>query len=204
MARFPRTEPAIAALAIVVRDGLMREAEDFPTPPVPPEELQTRLDAHNTVKTAAVSAQSSAREQHALKDDALEALVDALKANLRYAEVAVRDQPEKLNELGWGTPRTGKGFDVPGQVRDISMVAQGPGWLLLDYESQRQSCGIPGREDHRSDGRGRRATPGRHFDVRPPAEAQRAVRTPHGALTLTPYLRTGFILAAWTVLPSGN
>jgi hypothetical protein len=35
MARFPDTEPEIAALAALVVEGLERGAEDFPTPPVP-------------------------------------------------------------------------------------------------------------------------------------------------------------------------
>lgn len=43
--RFPRTEPDIAALAARVIDGLTSAAEDFPTPPVPTEELRGKLEA---------------------------------------------------------------------------------------------------------------------------------------------------------------
>jgi hypothetical protein len=35
MALFPRTEPEIATLALVVKDGLVQAAEHFPAPPVP-------------------------------------------------------------------------------------------------------------------------------------------------------------------------
>ena len=40
MAQFPETESEIAALAALMADGLEHAAADFPTPPVPPAELQ--------------------------------------------------------------------------------------------------------------------------------------------------------------------
>jgi len=135
MATFPRTEAEIAALALVVREGLSRATEDFPTPPISPEELQTRLDAYNAAMTAIVAAQSVTRERHALKNDALAALVDAVKANLRYAQIAVRDEPEKLALLGWGPPRVRKETPVPGEVRDATILQHGPGWILLDWKA---------------------------------------------------------------------
>jgi len=54
-----------------------------------------------------VAAETALRNQHEEKDDALDELVDALKADLGYAEIAVRDAPQKLNALGWrpATPR---------------------------------------------------------------------------------------------------
>ena len=62
--------------------------------------MQKKLDAYNTALKAAVTAQSAAREHYAVKDDALEELTDGMKANLRYAEIAVRDEPEKLRRVG--------------------------------------------------------------------------------------------------------
>ncbi len=44
MARFPDTEPEIAALAALVVEGLEQAVEDFPTPPVPATELRAQLD----------------------------------------------------------------------------------------------------------------------------------------------------------------
>ena len=40
--RFPRTESEIAALALRVVEGLVNAAEDFPNPPVPPDELRAK------------------------------------------------------------------------------------------------------------------------------------------------------------------
>ena len=42
MPRFPRTEPEIAALALLVTEGLAQMLEDFPTPPVAPDQMQAR------------------------------------------------------------------------------------------------------------------------------------------------------------------
>jgi hypothetical protein len=135
MASFPRSEPEIAALALLVTQGLSQASEDFPTPPIPGEELQAKLDAYNTARAATVAADTTSREQHAIKDQALEELVDGMKANLRYAEVAVRDQPEKLNQLGWGTRRSSSSLEAPGEVRDISVRAEGDTWVVFDWKA---------------------------------------------------------------------
>lgn len=134
MSRFPDTEPQIAALALLVTQGLQQAAEDLPAPPVPADELQARLDAYNAAKAAAVVADTALREQHAVKDEALEDLVDGTKADLRYAEVVFRGQPEKLSQLGWGPRRNGSTLDVPGEVRDIGIVAEGDTWVILDWK----------------------------------------------------------------------
>jgi hypothetical protein len=135
MARFPQTEPEIAALALLVTQGLSQASEDFPTPPVPTEELQTKLEAYNAARAATVAAETTFREQHAVKDQALEELVDGVKANLRYAEIAVRDQPEKLNQLGWAGRRSGSALVAPGEVRDMSVRVEGETWVVFDWKA---------------------------------------------------------------------
>ena len=135
MARFPQAEPDIAALALLIMHGLTTYTEDFPTPPVPPEELQEKLDAYNTALKAAVTAQSAAREHYAVKDDALEELTDGMKANLRYAEIAVRDEPEKLRRVGWADRRPASTLRAPGEVRDIGLLGEGEGWVVLDWKA---------------------------------------------------------------------
>jgi hypothetical protein len=131
--RFPRTESEIATLAGRVIDGLTNAAEDFPSPPFSSEELQGKLDAFQAADTAAVAAETAFRNQHADKDDALEELKDALKADLRYAEVAVRDAPQKLNALGWRPPRDGTPLQPPGETRDITIVSEGDEWAILRW-----------------------------------------------------------------------
>ena len=132
--RFPRTESDIAKLAGRVVDGLTNAAEDFPAPPVSSEELRGKLDAFQASDTATVAAETAFRNQHAEKDETLEELVDALKADLRYAEIAVRDAPQKLNALGWRPPRDGTRLQPPGETRDITIVSKGDDWAILRWK----------------------------------------------------------------------
>lgn len=143
MPRFPRTEADIAALAMLVADGLEQAAEDFPSPPVPAQDLKAKLEAFNRAAAAAVAAETAAQEQHALKDEALEDLGDSLKADLKYAEFAVREQPEKLSRLGWGLRRDGTPLQPPGEVRDITIGAEGDTWVILRWK-QPVDGGAPG------------------------------------------------------------
>lgn len=135
MARFPQTEPEVAALALLITEGLATASDDFPAPPFPASELQAMLDAYRQASVDAVNAEMVARGHHAEKDEALETLIDGMKATLKYAEVAARDAPEKLRALGWGPRREPSGLDVPGEVRDMSVVSEGDGWVMFDWKA---------------------------------------------------------------------
>ena len=132
--QFPRTEAEIAKLGEIVVQGLEQATEDFPAPPVPPADLRIKLEAVHAATAAAVAAESAFREHHAVKDEALEDLADSLKANLKYAEFAVREHPEKLNQLGWGGRRDGQPLEAPGEVRDITVGAEGDTWVILRWK----------------------------------------------------------------------
>ena len=134
MATFPNTEPDIAALAMVLIDGLRQAAVEFPAPPVPPDALQASLDQYNATRTAAVAAESAARDQVAAKNRALEQLVDNMRLDLKYAEQAAKDAPDQLAKLGWGPRRDPRSLEVPGVVRDLSVKSQGEGWLVMDWK----------------------------------------------------------------------
>jgi hypothetical protein len=82
-----------------------------------------------------VVAETAFREQHAIKDEALEDLVDSTKADLKYAEFAVKDRPEKLNQLGWAPRRSGTPLEAPGEIRNIKLVGEGDSWVVLRWES---------------------------------------------------------------------
>jgi hypothetical protein len=142
MARFPVTEPDIAALAVVMIQGLRDTPEQFPAPPVPPDVLQARLDAYNEAKTAAVAAESAARDRVAAKNQALEDLADDMRLDLTYAEVAAKDAPGQLAKLGWGPRRDPRKPDLPGVVRELSIKSRGEDWFVLDWKAP-NSGGTP-------------------------------------------------------------
>lgn len=131
--KFPDAEPEIAALALRVIEGLRELGAELPAPPVPADELEARLDRFNSSKTRVVNATTTLREEHALNDRDLEHLVDGAKATLKYAEVVFRDQPERLNQLGWGPRRNGSSLEAPGEVRDIRIVSEGDTWVTLRW-----------------------------------------------------------------------
>lgn len=134
MATFPNTEPDIAAFAMVLIDGLRQSAVEFPAPPVPPDPLQQSLDQYNDARTAAVAAESAARDQVAAKNRALEQLVDNMRLDLKYAEVAAKNAPDQLAKIGWGPRRDPRILEIPGVVRDLSIKSQGENWLVLDWK----------------------------------------------------------------------
>ena len=134
MARFPLAEPEIAALAVVLIQGLRDSPERFPTPPVPPDTLEANLDEYNSAKTAAVAAESAARDRVAAKNHMLDQLADNMRINLTYAEVAAKDAPEQLAKLGWGPRRDPRKPDLPGVVRDLGVKSRGEDWFVLDWK----------------------------------------------------------------------
>jgi len=135
MPRFPESEAEILKLGRLIVEGLRTAESDLPSPPVPADELAARIEAVDTVAAATVVAESTLRDQHAVKDRELESLVDGMKANLKYAEVAFRDRPGRLNQLGWGPRRAGTSVAAPGEVRDIRIVNEGDSWVILDWSA---------------------------------------------------------------------
>ncbi len=147
--QFPRTEAEIAKLGEIVVQGLEQATEDFPAPPVPPADLRIKLEAVHAATAAAVAAESAFREHHAVKDEALEDLADSLKANLKYAEFAVREHPEKLNQLGGAggatasrSRRPAKYATSPSVPRAIrgSFSGGNDRWMAVRPESTRSSA----------------------------------------------------------------
>ncbi|HWP39142.1 MAG TPA: fibronectin type III domain-containing protein [Gemmatimonadales bacterium] len=131
--KFPEAEPEIAALALLVIEGLRQLEAELPAPPVSADELQARLDRFNGSKVRVVAANTALRNEHTANDQDLKSLVDATKATLKYAEVVFRDQPSKLSQLGWGPRRDGSSLEAPGEVRDIRIVAEGDTWITLRW-----------------------------------------------------------------------
>ena len=105
MARFPRTEPEVAALAEAMITGLTANAVLYPAPPVAVLDLTAAKTAYITALNAAIAAKAVAETATVAKDDTLEALVDAMKTDLRYAENTVDFDDAKLNLIGWAGGR---------------------------------------------------------------------------------------------------
>ena len=139
MARFPRTEAEIVALAQAMVSGLMDAGGfpnvNYPSPPVAPAELTALISAYTTARNAAIAAQAAAEEATTAKDDALEDLADAMKSDIRYAENAVDFDDDKLKLIGWAGRKERTPLAPPGQARLLEAPKQGEGWVFLDWKA---------------------------------------------------------------------
>ena len=135
MARFPDSEAEITRLAQDLISGLTSYADEYPNPPVPVAELGEALTAYVKAREAAVVGAAAAAQGTAAKDEALQTLVDLMKANIRYAENRTKFDDGKLRLLGWGGRSARTSLEAPGQVRSLEVVREGEGWIVLDWKA---------------------------------------------------------------------
>ncbi len=135
MARFPRTEPEIAALAEAMITGLTDNAVLYPAPPVAVLDLTAAKTAYITALNAAIAAAAAAEAATTAKDDALDDLVDAMKTDIRYAENTVDYDDDKLKLIGWAGKAAPTALQPPGQTRLLEAPRQGDGWVFIDWKA---------------------------------------------------------------------
>jgi hypothetical protein len=134
MATFPRSEAEIGSLAQYLISGFRTYTEDFPAPPVSPDDLEGSLHSYFEVRESAAASTGAATEAVAMKQEALETLVSQMKTNLRYAENTVNFDNGKLEQLHWGGRGSRTPLDAPGQVLNLISPREGDGWLLLEWK----------------------------------------------------------------------
>ncbi|NJL81991.1 MAG: fibronectin type III domain-containing protein [Chloroflexaceae bacterium] len=134
MARFPISEPEIVALAQASINGLKTNTDFYPSPPIDPVELSVKLETYLQAREAAITAQAAAQQATAAKNESLQELIDDLKSDLRYAEIAVDYNDAQLKLLGWGGRRERTSLQPPGQSRSLEAPRQGEGWVFLDWK----------------------------------------------------------------------
>jgi CheY-like chemotaxis protein len=135
MARFPRTEAQILALANNLAAGLTANALIFATPPLAPADLTIQIDGYNTALAALAAAQAAAKQATIDKDDALDALVASMRSDLDYATTTVHGDDAQLALLGWGGNAAPTALAAPGQPRMLEAAQQGDDWILLDWKA---------------------------------------------------------------------
>ncbi|MFC1640165.1 fibronectin type III domain-containing protein [Gemmatimonadota bacterium] len=135
MAKFPRREADIAALAGTMVFGLAENAEDFPDCPVTVERLQEALSRYNRAKETAATADGAAAEAYEEKAEAVQVLTDQMKNVVRYAEIAVGQDEAKLKNIGWSGRRDPVQLLPPGAPRTLEIKREGKGWVYLDWKT---------------------------------------------------------------------
>lgn len=132
--QYPNTEDSQLALAMRVAQSLSRSLATFPYPPVPPAEMQQLISAYQKKRELADNMIARAQMATHEKDEALDALNNALKSNLRYAENEVNFNNEFLKLIGWGSQAAPVLLLPPGEPRTLEVVRQGEGWVYLDWK----------------------------------------------------------------------
>lgn len=135
MAQFPRTEAQIFALVQEMAAGLAANAAVYPAPPVSPVDLGTLLNTYAVAKNDQIAAEAAVAAAADVKDDALAAMVDGMKADLRYAENTVNYDDAQLKLIGWAGRAAATALQAPGQARLFEAAKQGEGWIFLDWKA---------------------------------------------------------------------
>ena len=125
----------MVALADAMITGLTASAVLYPAPPVAVLDMTAAKTAYITALNVAIAAAAAAAEAATTtKDDALDALVEAMKTDIRYAENTVNYDDDKLKLIGWAGRKASTALAVPGQTRLLEAPRQGAGWLFLDWK----------------------------------------------------------------------
>ena len=135
MARFPKSEAEIVALAEAMESGLADNAAVYPAPPVLPADLTALINTYTSAKNDSIAAQAAAEEATTTKDDVLDELVEAMKSDIRYAENTVNYDDDKLKLIGWAGRKAATALQIPGQTRLLEVPKQGNGWVFLDWKA---------------------------------------------------------------------
>jgi len=135
MARFPKKEAEIAALAERLGHGLWSNRPIYPTPPVHPISLRFKAITYRRQQENLIAKQAAAEQATTAKDEALEELTEAMKADIRYAENTVDYDDDKLKLIGWAGKKAATPLAPPGQVRLLEAPKQGAGWVFLDWKA---------------------------------------------------------------------
>jgi len=109
MPRFPKKEAEIQALAMNIVLGLWNNQPIYPDPSIGVMSLSNKVNSCMNEKNDAIAKQAAAEQETTAKDKALEELVEALKADIRYAGNTVNYDDDKLKLIGWTGKKAGEG-----------------------------------------------------------------------------------------------
>ena len=135
MPRFPKKEAEIASLAERLWRGLWSNRPIYPTPPVHPRLVRIKGIIYSARRDNFIAKQATAEQVTAAKNEALEDLIEAMKADIRYAENTADFDDDKLKLIGWAGKKTKTPLAPPGQIRLLETPKQGKGWVFIDWKA---------------------------------------------------------------------
>lgn len=133
MARFPKREADLIALAHQMIAGYIGHPDVFANPPIPAVQVQQLLNDFLADGIAANQAAARASEAHLRKDASMEKLKEGMTTLLRHAENVVAS-PDQLGLIGWSGRSAPGTLERPGQPRVLEVVKRGSDWVFLDWK----------------------------------------------------------------------
>ncbi len=121
MPTFPRTELETLDLARAMSSGITDHPADFPS--VTPAELTDALTAYDAALTSQHNALAQARVATGVKEQALAALAEQMKLDLKRCQVDTADQPTRLTEIGWGPRARPQSLTAPNPPSSLRTAA---------------------------------------------------------------------------------
>lgn len=135
--KFPASRAGQIALAQAIINGFTVNTTDFPSPPTPANVLQTLLDAAISKRNARITADAAAKEAGDEEFDAFEELTDAMKDDIKYAELVTKGNDAKLQEINWSGRAARKALQVPGAPNAFEAFEQGKGSASFDWKESK-------------------------------------------------------------------
>jgi hypothetical protein len=139
MASFPEAEGKVKDLAMSMMAGYTAHALDFPS--ADPVGLTAAFGDFTAAQNAHIEATAAARVATEAKNAQLAILEATMRAELKKSEVDTASDPEKLEFIGWGPRVAPSPMAPPSQPRNLDPTIQGPGTILLTWQSASHSTG---------------------------------------------------------------
>ncbi|MEQ8819469.1 MAG: fibronectin type III domain-containing protein [Sumerlaeia bacterium] len=139
MPRFPRREGEMIILSDNMISGLTMYAKYFPNADV--DGLNALRQDYQDKKESQLEALEKYKATTEAKDEALVELVRKMKLELRQAEIDVKDDPDKLERIGWGGESEVTMTPPPGEPRDLTLVGVEPDGIRLTWKPPARGTG---------------------------------------------------------------
>lgn len=136
MSRFPKSETEIVSLAHSIITGLTAHPDEFPTPPVTPDEVQASLNELLTADDEIISLQARLTAANNHRKDVLQKLTTAMRSAIHYAEQVTTN--DKWSLIGWSIRAERIALQIPGQVRNLVCAERGVDWIRLSWSTPKE------------------------------------------------------------------
>lgn len=134
MAKFPKGENEILALAQTIAAGIAANATIFPNPPVTAVNLSAQITAFQQLRDQITAAEAALKQKYMDKEANLLDLIQMMKGEIQYVEMLAKGDESILNKIGWSGRAFPTSLQPPGQCRALEIFNQGSGWVQLDWK----------------------------------------------------------------------